>query len=159
MGYYRTAQICLNGHVINDSADAYPEMNQTFCKECGQPTITNCSKYNQPIRGCYYEPGCFFGGHYTPPAFCCNCGQPYPWTEAKLEAAKALIEDDEQLGLDEKGILSSALSDLIVDTPRTQLAISRFKKLTSKALSATGEGLKSILIEICSEAVKKSLGL
>jgi Uncharacterized protein conserved in bacteria len=157
MGYYRVAQICINGHVINSSADAYPEMNQKFCKECGQHTITNCPECNQSIRGVYYESGWYGGSIYSAPAFCHNCGHPFPWTAAKLEAAKILIDEDDQLGLDEKGILSSSLSDLIVDTPRTQLAISRFKKITYKALSITGEGLKSILIEICSEAVKKAL--
>ncbi len=174
--YYDVAQICKNGHLINSHAHSNQESNQKACTECGQSTYTACPDCNQPIRGCrHVDREEFVSGNsitgeyktrietycqkvpYKIPSYCHNCGQPYPWTAAKLEAAKLLIEEDDQLGLDEKGILNSVLSDLIVDTPRTQLAVARFKRITSKALSITGDGLKNIFIEICSEAVKKAL--
>ena len=40
MGYYHTAQICLNGHVITDSYDKNPEFRQNYCDKCGQPIDT-----------------------------------------------------------------------------------------------------------------------
>lgn len=174
--YYEVAQICKNGHLINVHARSHQESNQKACTECGQSTYMTCQDCNEPIRGCKHTDidkfvmGNSLTGEYKTrlethcqkesfkiPSYCHNCGQPYPWTAVRLEAARLLIEEDDQLGFDEKRILSSTLSDLIVDTPSTQLAIARFKKITQKALSITGEGLKSILIEICSEAVKKAL--
>jgi hypothetical protein len=42
MSYYHTAQICLNGHIINESIEEYPEKNEKFCSLCGSETITEC---------------------------------------------------------------------------------------------------------------------
>jgi hypothetical protein len=154
---YRTAQICLNGHVVNDSADEKPHRNEKFCRKCGQPTIMNCPECNERIRGYFYTSNFSGPSIKHPPTFCHNCGKAYPWTNAKLEAAKELIAEDEQLGTDEKELLRLTFPDLIIETPRTRLAISRYKKLTSKSLKVTSEGLKSILIEIASEAIKKML--
>jgi hypothetical protein len=157
MGVYRTAQICLNGHVINDSADEHTERNQKFCSLCGQPTIMNCPNCNEKIRGCYYVPGVLKSWKYSAPAFCYNCGKPYPWTDEKLKAANELIAEDEQLSQSEKETLALALPDIISETPRTQLAATKFKKLIGKAVSVTGEGLKQILVDIASETAKKIL--
>ncbi len=55
-GWYDTAQICINGHVINSMSKSHPEHNKKFCDKCGEPTITNCPKCNAPIRGHYHEP-------------------------------------------------------------------------------------------------------
>ena len=32
-----TMQVCLNGHVINDSFHKYPDSNKDFCESCGEP--------------------------------------------------------------------------------------------------------------------------
>ena len=37
------------------------------------------------------------GFSYTPPAFCGSCGAPYPWTEARLAAAREMAKDLEAL--------------------------------------------------------------
>jgi hypothetical protein len=158
MGTYRVAQICINGHVINDSADEFSERNKKFCSYCGQPTIMNCPSCKESIRGFYYVSGVISLSHiYSEPSFCHNCGKPYPWTESKLNAAQELISEDERLSKEDKETLSLALPDLVTDTPKTQLAATRFKKLISKAVSATGEGLKQILVDIVSESAKKML--
>jgi hypothetical protein len=77
---YDIAQICLNGHVINDSTYQFPEGNKKFCQRCGKPTIVSCQDCGCPIRGNYIavvDPA----SHYTAPAYCEDCGEPYPWTE------------------------------------------------------------------------------
>lgn len=157
MGTYRVAQICLNGHVITDSADAHPEKRENFCTKCGAKTIMNCPNCNESIRGYYYVPGVLSVGRYKKPLFCHNCGQPYPWTVESLEAAKELINLDSNLTNDDKHILSKSLNDIVYETPRTQVAIRRFKAITAKALSTTADGLKQLLIEIVSESVKKAI--
>lgn len=42
-------------------------------------------------------------------------------------------------------------------TPRTAVAESRFKRLVKKAGADAYEGMRSILVEVVSESVKKSL--
>jgi len=174
--YYDSARICKNGHLINQHIQLHPETNPDFCNECGQPTFTICLHCKNPIQGCRHterERVTSFNQltnearkrtdlfcqqeFYKIPSYCNQCGQPFPWIEARLKAAKLLIEEDEQLDIAEKETLILNLPDIIVETPNTQLAVSRFKKITSKALTVTGEGLKNILIEICSEAIKTIL--
>ena len=55
-GWYDTAQICMNGHVINSMSISHPEHNKKFCDKCGAPTTTNCPKCNTPIKGHYHPP-------------------------------------------------------------------------------------------------------
>ena len=55
-GRYDTAQICINGHIINSMSISKPEHNKKFCDKCGEPTITNCQNCNAPIRGYYHPP-------------------------------------------------------------------------------------------------------
>jgi len=53
-GWYDTAQICTNGHVINSMARSEPKHNKKFCDKCGAKTIMNCPNCNSPIRGDYH---------------------------------------------------------------------------------------------------------
>jgi hypothetical protein len=48
--WYDVAQICLNGHVINDSVKKYPQHNKKFCDKCGVATINNCPNCNTEIQ-------------------------------------------------------------------------------------------------------------
>lgn len=158
LGTYYTAQICLNGHVITDSANTSAELQEKFCSKCGAETIMQCLNCNADIRGYYFIPGFLdFISNYEKPLFCYNCGKPYPWTTEILEAAKELIELDTNLNQGDKKILNNDLNNIVLETPRTQAAITRFKAITKKALSTTTEGLKQILIDIVSETVKKSI--
>lgn len=161
MGYYRTAQICLNGHLITDSADAYSELQEKFCSKCGSKTIMACQHCNSKIRGDYYVEGVWGVSDYDIPAYCHNCGKPYPWTQAAIESAALLINEDENLNSDEKQQFRETLPDLIVQspTPRTQVAVVRFKKFISKTASYTADGIKDIFVDVASETIKKSLGL
>ncbi len=155
--YYDTAQICLNGHVINTMAASSPQSNQTHCIECGAQTITVCLECNKPIRGYYHIPGVVGLFSYNIPAYCYNCGQPYPWTLASLEAAQELADELELLSAEERQQLKNSFPDLMKDTPKTVLAEIRFKKLMKKAGSEAYNGMKSILIDVVSETVKKSI--
>ena len=158
--WYDTAQICLNGHTINDASVSYPQSNMKFCDRCGAATITACPDCKAPIKGYYHVPGVIGGGFdYSPPSFCPNCGIPYPWTNAKLKAAKEFAHELDNLNEDEKTILEKSLEDLARETPNTQVAAIRFKKLVAKAGRGAAEGFKSILVDVLSETAKKLIGL
>ena len=157
---YDIAQICLNGHVINKEVNEFPQHNQEFCDKCGEKTITKCEKCNANIRGEYYVPGVMaIGFNFPAPKFCYKCGSPYPWTERGLVAAKELAEEIDNLTKEEKEILKKSLDELTKDSPNTQVAALRFKRIMSKVGKSVGDPLKEILINIVSEAGKKALGI
>ena len=158
MGYYDVAQICSNGHVINAGSKRYPEHNLPFCERCGAPTITTCPHCSEPIRGEYHVEGVFAAGFIFPaPGFCAKCGHAYPWTTARVEAARALADDLDSLSGDDREALKRSLDDLVRDTPQTQVAAQRFKRVAAKAGKQAADALRTILIDVVSEAAKKAL--
>ena len=58
---------------------------------------------------------------------------------------------------EEKDQLKASFDDLVRDTPRTELAATRFKKLAVKAGKGTAEALKEIIVQVASETAKKLL--
>lgn len=157
MGHYETAQICLNGHVITSSIEISPNLAKNYCPHCGAPTTSKCDYCSDRILGHYRIPGAIVPTYYSPPSYCHNCGEPYPWTTRTIETASLLIQEDEQLSSEDKETLASSIIDLLTESPKTQLAITRYNKFVSKAVQITGQGLRDLLIDIVSESVKKSL--
>ena len=155
--YYDVAQICLNGHVINSSAQEYPTSNQDYCSTCGAKTIMKCPNCNESIRGYYNVPGVFGVTDYSAPAYCYNCGNPFPWTVSSLKAASELADELDVLTDDEKCQLRESLPELVKNSPKTAVAEWRFKKIMKKAGKEACDGMKSILTDVLSEVVKKSL--
>ena len=154
---YDVAQICLNGHVINASAKEYPQFNNKFCDKCGAATITNCLNCNSEIQGEYHAEGVISISHYTAPTFCPNCGKPYPWTEARTQAAHELAQELENISDGDKEILTQSINEIVKDSPKTTLAATRFKKILSKTSIPIINAFKDILIDIVSETAKKFL--
>lgn len=155
--YYDTAQICLNGHEINSMAASNPQSNQKFCSRCGAQTITTCQSCNAQIRGYYHVPGVISLHEYNKPSYCFNCGTAFPWTASSLDAASELVDGLETLSAHEKQQLKDSLPDLVRETPKTPVAEGRFKRLTKKAGVEAVGGIRAILIDVVSEAVKKSI--
>lgn len=161
MGYYATSIICKNGHLISGNSNGNTANNK-YCTKCGSETITACLNCNTPIRGKYKADGVLDLTKYDyVPSYCHNCGISYPWTKTALETASLLINEDENLNSLEKQQFCETLPDLIVEspTPKTQLAIVRFKKFINKAATYTADGIRDIFVDIASETIKKSLGL
>jgi len=157
-GWYDIAQVCLNGHVMNEMVKSSPQHNQKFCDKCGSVTITECPHCNTPIRGYYHADGVIsLGFKYSPPRFCYNCGKPFPWTEKALKAAKELADEIENLTKEEKEILKQSLDDLVKESPNVQVAALKFKKIMKKVGKTSTQAFKEILISILSESVKKLL--
>ena len=155
--YYDVAQICENGHVVNSMAHDYPNRNQDYCDKCGAPTIMACPSCQTAIRGVYHVPGALGWGHYTAPAFCRKCGKPFPWTAAGLRAAEDLADELDGLTSDDRESLKKSLPDLVRETPSTRVAETRFKKIMRKVEKDCYESMRSILKDIVSEVVRKTI--
>lgn len=153
---YDTAQICANGHVINSCSISTPHINRKFCERCGALTITKCPYCSATIRGAYCTRSST--SSFTRPSFCPDCGKPYPWTEAKLKAAKELVDELDKLTPEERELLKKSLDDIMLDTPQTIVAATRFKKIAAKAAKAgkaTVKELRKLVVDIASETAKK----
>ena len=155
MSGYDVAQICLNGHYITGYAISSPEFTKKFCTICGAKTITACPVCNTPIRGKYSD---WFGPTKNIiPNYCHNCGKPYPWTESALQSATELLALDDNLTINETQILVDALPDLLTETPKTQLAVAKFKKFLSAASQFTLDGVRQFAIDFGCAYVKSEL--
>lgn len=156
--YYDTALVCLNGHMVNDRAAGSPQHNEAFCERCGQATITNCPSCDTPMRGYYHSSVVVIGGSGTPaPVHCYACGKPFPWTEAKLAAARELADEMDGLSDDEKEKLKANLADLVAETPRTEVAVVQTKKLLAKAGGEARRALVDVLRGVVREGIKTAL--
>jgi len=138
-------------------------ITQKFCSECGESVINKCEVCKQSIKGRprYVSqidpPFAYFSGPYFKPSFCINCGNTYPWTSSKKEAAFELIQFSEALNPTEKEDLKNSINDLVTNSPKINVAIVKFKTYTAKAGTEIAKGLRDILIDIVGEAVKKSI--
>jgi len=156
--YYDTALVCTSGHTVNNSAESWPAHNSPYCEKCGAKTMDTCPKCQQKIRGEYHVPGVVnLTVKTAPPRFCHHCGEPYPWTESSLNAAREYIRELDGLDDNERGIMSRSLDDLVRDTPNSNVAVLRFKKLAAKVGLEAWKGLKEIIIRVVTEGIAKQL--
>ena len=77
--------------------------------------------------------------------------------QAKIEAARKLISQADQLSASEKEDFGNAVADLAKESPRTAVAVEKFKKYSAKAGKAIGDGVWRIVLDVGSEAAKKIL--
>ena len=158
---YGNAQICLNGHIITYKANDL-HLIQNFCPTCGQKVIIRCDNCETPIRGgIRYEsqidpPYRYYSNPYVRPAYCYNCGHPFPWTRSAQQAAFELVELS-PLNDSEKSELKSSIDNLLIDSPKTSVSVTKFKMYVGKAGSEIAKGLRDILVDLVSETVKKSI--
>lgn len=86
-----TMQVCINGHVINDSYEKNPQFNQDYCEKCGKRTIIKCQNCHKPIPGhIHYED--FVSTFYkkTAPDHCRYCNKPYPWNRGLRKSKRGV---------------------------------------------------------------------
>lgn len=150
------AQVCRNGHLIVGSANRFPQFKKSFCQECGAATIDACQSCDWPIEGIGQEDWMSNMGPYRPPKYCGQCGNPFPWTETALLAAKEYT-DELDLNPDEKAQLKRTLDDLTRDSDRTPLAVSRFKKFISKIGPQAGAVLQKIIENVLTETANRMI--
>ena len=154
--WYDTAQICPNGHVINYASTSSPESNKKFCDKCGEATITACQNCNTPVQGILHVPNMLSISTYGPPRFCHECGKNFPWTKKRLDVARELI-DELNLSDEEKDDAEQSITDLVQDSPRSQVAAAKFKRLVAKGGAWSIGVFRDILVDVLSETAKKLL--
>jgi hypothetical protein len=160
MGKYDVGLVCLNGHEVNSEFRSSPEFNAKFCKQCGEQTIHACPKCGVPIRGFYKVQGVIDLGHsWSIPQYCHECGAAYPWRERKEKALATAIEELDELTAAERDKLKESIPDAIAETPKTEIAIARFKKAIIKAGVIGGKLLTDTLSKVAAEIVVKSMGI
>jgi hypothetical protein len=142
-----------------------------YCPECGTPTITTCPSCGKPIRGakCIRRYGRVWVSNeasqwtelisrlIAPPSFCSECGTIFPWTSASLHAANDLADELDDLNHEERELLKRSIEDVVRDSPNTNVAVTRIKKLAMKAGSGTLNVLRPILTSVATEAARKLL--
>lgn len=156
METYDTGIACKNGHEINASATDYPQFNAAFCGKCGAPAIDECLECHAKLRGSY-RGGVVTVQRWKPARFCHSCGAAYPWTREALSTARLLADEDEKLSDDDRQVLQMSLDDLTKDGPAATLAATRFKRVIAKAGASTASGIKEVMVNVLSEAAKKSI--
>lgn len=70
-----------------------------------------------------------------------------------------MVEESEGLSEEEKERLARSIDDLIADTPGTNVAVMRAKRWVAKAGNVIGPSVRQIILDVGTEAVKKSMGL
>ncbi|MFZ0797599.1 MAG: DUF2321 domain-containing protein [Terriglobales bacterium] len=140
-GLYCDAQICLQGHVR--SSEGYFERGER-CTKCGAPCIDECQYCKSPIRGrLAHSPG----QHYDLPFFCHapKCGLAYPWMLDKLETARELLYDLENLSLEEREELWDLLKFVMCD-PKSDWVPAKTKLIGIK-LAQVSKASRDVLLD------------
>ena len=151
------AQICINGHLINSSSTKYPGCNKKYCSDCSAEVIDKCPECKFPLQGEIHDDGLFLPMNIGIPKYCPNCGKPYPWTKAKLDALNEMIDLVDELNYDEKNELKKSGELISTDNPRSQIAVYKIKKYMNKVGSSLGEKLQELFVDIASETAIKTM--
>jgi len=153
---YYTAQVCENGHLFTAYVENYQNDLEKFCSKCGAQTITKCEGCGTNIRG---RSRGEFGhwGEYNPPSYCFNCGKPFPWTASAIEATKDILLLSDVIDSNDLALVDETYRDLIIETPKTQVAAMKFKILLGKAGKVTSDAIYQVMVDVLSEAVKKTI--
>lgn len=74
-----------------------------------------------------------------------------------MAVVRSMAESVPGLTSGERGLLTNDLDDLVRDTPATPLAVSRLKKLLARVGTEAAGMLKSVLVDVLTEATKKAI--
>ncbi len=97
------------------------------------------------------------GFEFPAPAYCAECGNPFSWTESRLRAAHEYVQELDELSPEEQARLNQSIDQITRDTPQTEVAATRVKKILLKLGKAGGEALHKFLVDVASETAKKIL--
>ena len=172
--FFKTAQVCQNGHLRNSDTSTHAAKNEIFCSICGAEVISACPHCGSQLRGAYYMNKPIYSGtmcnvseerkfssHISGykdvkisntvdvPAYCHNCGKPYPWTEATLQTAEHIIDMLDELTPDQKKQLVDFIPDIIVETPQSRYAALVYAKFL--------DGLQGLAVDCFKDWLKKNV--
>ena len=159
---YGNVLICVNGQVVNAKVNS-DQIPDKYCATCGDQMINKCLECGAFIKGVprqvsqLHPPYSYFADKYVRQSFCPNCGAPFPWTQRTIEAANELIDFATSLNQEEKGDWKNTIPVLTSDSPKTNVAIAKFKHYAKKAGAEIGKGVHDIVVSVVSEIVKNAL--
>jgi hypothetical protein len=94
---------------------------------------------------------------YSASKYCYAYGNPFSWTQRKIEAAEMFAKELNNLTDDEKQSLKTLIGQLIKGDSLAEPAKHKFKNIMLKLSSESSEIMRSILVNVFSEAIRKSL--
>lgn len=150
---FLNAQICLNGHLVNEDFDEYLPNDLIFCKMCGAKNIYRCLSCNSKIHGQKISDSIF-----TLSAYCYSCGKPYPWTEEKIKALNEAISLSEITDQEKEEFVKN-IPDIVSENPRTKVAALKIKMIGAKVGKEIWSVTRDIFVDIASETAKKTMGI
>jgi len=72
-------------------------------------------------------------------------------------AAREYTDELEELSIEDKTVLKATFTDLTVDSPKTEIAASRFKRILQKLTPDVAEIIRKMIVDIASETTVKLL--
>ncbi|HET6256233.1 MAG TPA: DUF2321 domain-containing protein [Puia sp.] len=159
---YGNVLVCVNGHVVTAKANT-DQIAEKYCANCGDTIINTCLDCGAFIKGIprlpsqITPPFSYFGNPYIRQSYCTNCGKPYPWTKRAEAAAWELIDFANMLNPQEKEEWKATIPVLIKETPKTTVAVIKFRAFAEKAGIELGKAVKDIVVGVVSEVVKKAI--
>lgn len=169
---FRTAGVCRRGHVLSVACEEDDPGER--CRTCGAQVLRACETCQSTIRGRreWERFLAAFGDgpaitdwqpveeDYVPPAFCHDCGEPYPWVgrqERIWEIENRLNADDFDSGT--ALALSEQLAALVeAEDEKEQVRIwRRALEVAPGLLDKTG--VRQLAVSVMTEYVKKQVGV
>jgi len=158
MAQYDVSQVCLNGHIRNDTIHLHPESNEEYCARCGEKTITQCPGCSADIRGAMLiqrprsrPQAC--ESLTAAPAYCLKCGKPYPWTENKIKTAIQIFTEFGNLDKTERKTIEDDIKNIAKDVPQAELSAMRIKRIWEKY----GRVAYNVIMEFASKTAAEIL--
>jgi hypothetical protein len=72
-------------------------------------------------------------------------------------AAREYTDELDELSIEDKTILKATFTDLTVDSPKAEIAASRFKRILRKLAPDAAETIRKTIVDIASETAVKLL--
>jgi hypothetical protein len=138
-------------HLMYDvDAEGNPLPLPKFCADCRAKTMSTCQGC------CAYIQYKDSRVHYVP-NYCTECGEPFPWTTTAIQTVSEYT-DELDLNEEDKATLKAAYPELTRDTAKTELAISRFKKVYAKIAPAGAAVIRGTIQAVLTDYAKHKLG-
>jgi len=165
---YDVQQVCENGHQITDCYNINPEKRKKFCPECGAATRIDCPGCGAEIQGAQIKVSESWVDarvgrqrmiRATPadvpaPAYCQNCGKPFPWTQKKITTAIQILAEFGDLNEEEKKTIEQDIANIGKDVPEAELSARRIKRIWERGKSVGYEAIMEFASRTAAKILK-----